>query len=77
MPETTVGVLMSITPITRVKLQEYPLEDIDLMRDLIYGEKGNVTTIITANYPGYDLPLYQSFAKRLTNRKISKTLVCK
>ena len=36
MPETTVGVLMSITPNSRVKLQKYPLEDIDLMRDLIY-----------------------------------------
>ena len=57
MPETTVGVLMSITPITRVKLQKYPLEDIDLMRDLIYSEKGNTTTIITAGYPGYTLPL--------------------
>ena len=63
MPETTAGVLMSITPITRVKLQKYPLEDIDLMRDLIYGEKGNTTTIITEGYPGYDLPLYQSFVK--------------
>ena len=62
-PETTVGVLMSITPITRVKLQKYPLEDIDLMRDLIYSEKGNTTTIITEDYPGYSLPLYQSFTK--------------
>ena len=63
-PETTVGVLMSITPITRVKLQKYPLEDIDLMRDLIYGEKGNITTIITEDYPGYSLPLYQSRYRR-------------
>lgn len=73
MPETTVGVLMKITPITRVKLQEYPLEDIDLMRDLIYGEKGNITTIITNDYPGYSLPLYQSFAKRLSSGKLNTT----
>ena len=73
MPETTVGVLMSITPITRVKLQKYPLEDIDLMRDLIYGEKGNTTTIITEDYPEYNLPLYQSFVKRLTSGKLNTT----
>lgn len=73
MKETTVGVLMSITPITRVKLQKYPLEDIDLMRDLIYGEKGNTTTIITAEYPGYKLPLYESFVKRLTSGKLNTT----
>ena len=73
MPVTTVGVLMSITPKNRVKLQEYPLEDIDLMRDLIYGEKGNTTTIITADYPEYNLPLYQSFAKRLPSGKLNTT----
>ena len=73
MPETTIGILMSITPINRVKLQHYPLEDIDLMRDLIYGEKGNITTIITANYPGYNLPLYQSFTKRLSSGKLNTT----
>lgn len=73
MPETTVGVLMSITPITRVKLQKYPLEDIDLMRDLIYGEKGNIATIITESYPGYNLPLYQSFTKRLASGKLNTT----
>ena len=73
MPETTVGILMSITPITRVKLQKYPLEDIDLMRDLIYSEKGNTTTIITASYPGYNLPLYQSFVKRLSSGKLNTT----
>lgn len=73
MAETTVGVLMSITPINRVKLQEYPLEDIDLMRDLIYGERGNITTIITNDYPGYDLPLYQSFIKRLPSGKLNTT----
>ena len=71
MPDTTVGVLMSIVPNNQVKLKAYPLEDIDLMRDLIYGEKGNTTTIITADYPGYDLPLYQSFAKRLPNGKLN------
>ena len=73
MPTTTVGVLMSITPNNRVQLQKYPLEDIDLMRDLIYGEKGNTTTIITNEYPGYKLPLYQSFAKRLPNAKLNTT----
>ena len=73
MPETTVGVLMSITPINRVKLKKYPLEDIDLMRDLIYGEKGNTTTIITAEYPGYNLPLYESFVKRLPSGKLNTT----
>lgn len=72
-PETTVGVLMKITPNNRVKLQRYPLEDIDLMRDLIYGERGNTTTIITAKYPGYNLPLYESFAKRLPNGKLNTT----
>ena len=66
MPATTVGVLMSITPKNRVQLKTYPLEDIDFMRDLIYGEKGNTTTIITADYPGYDLPLYKSFTKSLS-----------
>lgn len=70
---TTAGVLTSITPKTRVQLQKYPLEDIDLMRDLIYGEKGNTTTIITADYPGYNLPLYQSFIKRLPNGKLNTT----
>lgn len=73
MPATTVGVLMSITPTTRVKLQKYPLEDIDLMRDLIYSERGNTTTIVTAKYPGYDLPLYESFTKRLTSGKLNTT----
>lgn len=72
-PDTTAGILMSITPKTRVKLQSYPLEDIDLMRDLIYGEKGNTTTIITQQYPGYSLPLYESFAKRLTSGKLNTT----
>lgn len=67
----TAGVLMSIVPNNQVKLQKYPLEDIDLMRDLIYGEKGNTTTIITEDYPGYNLPLYQSFSKRLPNGKLN------
>ena len=71
MPETTVGVLMSIIPKNQVKLQKYPLEDIDLMRDLIYGEKGNTTTIITDDYPGYELPLYKSFSGRLPNGKLN------
>lgn len=73
MPTTTAGILMSITPKIRVQLQEYPLEDIDLMRDLIYGEKGNTTTIITADHPGYNLPLYQSFVKRLSSGKLNTT----
>lgn len=73
MSETTVGVLMSITPNNRVQLKKYPLEDIDLMRDLIYGEKGNTTTIITQEYPGYKLPLYESFAKRLPSGKLNTT----
>lgn len=73
MPTTTIGVLMSITPNNRVQLQKYPLEDIDLMRDLIYRERGNTTTIITNNYPGYNLPLYESFAKRLPNAKLNTT----
>lgn len=72
-PATTVGVLMSITTSNRVQLQKYPLEDIDLMRDLIYGERGNTTTIITDEYPGYKLPLYESFAKRLPNAKLNTT----
>ena len=73
MPTTTAGVLMSITPKNRVKLQKYPLEDIDFMRDLIYSEKGNTTTIITAGYSGYNLPLYQSFSKRLASGKLNTT----
>lgn len=73
MHTTTAGVLMSITPIVRVKLQKYPLEDIDLMRDMIYGEKGNITTVITEEHPGYDLPLYQSFTKRLSSGKLNTT----
>ena len=43
------------------------------MRDLIYGEKGNTTTIITESYPGYKLPLYQSFIKRLPSGKLNTT----
>ena len=41
MPTTTAGVLMSITPKSRVQLQDYPLEEIDEMRDIILSTKGN------------------------------------
>ena len=36
---------MSITPKTRVQLQDYPLEEIDEMRDIILSTKGNITSI--------------------------------
>ena len=42
MSETTVGVLMSITPNNRVQLKTYPLEDIDTLRDNILTTKGNI-----------------------------------
>ena len=41
MPTTTAGILMSITPKNRVQLQDYPLEEIDEMRDIILSTKGN------------------------------------
>ena len=73
MPATQAGVLMSISPKQRVALQDYPLEDIDEMRDLILQTKGNTTLIVTDEQTGYDLPLYKSFAKRLPNGKLNTT----
>ena len=45
MAPTQVGLLMSITPKNRVQLQNYPLEEIDEMRDVILSTKGNITSI--------------------------------
>jgi hypothetical protein len=72
MPETTVGVLMSITPNDRVKLKTYPLEDIDTLRDNILTTKGNVTFNVTGND---SIPLLKSFAERLPSKKLNTTSV--
>lgn len=69
----TVGVLMSITPKNRVSLKNYPLEDIDEMRDLILQTKGNTTLYINNEHTGYDLPLYKSFGERLPTKKLNTT----
>lgn len=69
----TVGVLMSITPKNRVSLKNYPLEDIDEMRDLILQTKGNTTLYINEEQAEYDLPLYKSFGERLPTRKLNTT----
>lgn len=69
----TVGVLMSITPKNRVSLKNYPLEDIDEMRDLILQTKGNTTLYINDEHTGYDLPLYKSFGERLPTKKLNTT----
>lgn len=70
--ETTVGVLMSITPNNRVQLKTYPLEDIDTLRDNILTTKGNVVFNATGNN---SIPLLKSFAERLPNGKLNTTSV--
>lgn len=69
----TVGVLMSITPKNRVSLKNYPLEDIDEMRDLILQTKGNTTLYVNDEQAEYDLPLYKSFGERLPTGKLNTT----
>ena len=71
MPETTVGILMSITPNNRVKLKSYPLEEIEEMRDQILQTKGNTTFTVkqTDNIPN----LYKGFTQRLPNAKLNTT----
>lgn len=69
----TVGVLMSITPKNRVSLKDYPLEDIDEMRDLILQTKGNTTLYVNEEQAEYDLPLYKSFGERLPTGKLNTT----
>lgn len=71
--QTTVGVLMSITPKNRVSLKSYPLEDIDEMRDLILQTKGNTTLYVNEEQAEYDLPLYKSFGERLPTGKLNTT----
>jgi hypothetical protein len=71
--QTTVGVLMSITPKNRVSLKSYPLEDIDEMRDLILQTKGNTTLYVNEEQSEYDLPLYKSFGERLPTGKLNTT----
>ena len=73
MPTTQAGVLMSITPKNRVSLKNYPLEDIDEMRDLILQTKGNTTLYVNDEQTGYDLPLYKSFGERLPTGKLNTT----
>lgn len=72
MSETTVGVLMSITPNNRVQLKTYPLEDIDTLRDNILTTKGNTTFLTTGTN---SIPLLRSFAERLPNGKLNTTSV--
>ena len=69
MAPTQVGLLMSITPKNRVKLQDYPLEQIDEMRDIILSTKGNITSIPNKS----DIALYKSFGQRLPNGKLNTT----
>lgn len=69
MAPTQVGLLMSITPKNRVKLQDYPLEQIDEMRDAILSTKGNITSIPNKS----DIALYESFGQRLPNGKLNTT----
>ena len=72
MPATTVGVLMSITPNSRVQLKAYPLEDIDTLRDNILTKKGNITFNVTGDE---SIPLLKSFAQRLPNGKLNTASV--
>lgn len=69
----TVGVLMSIIPKNRVSLKNYPLQDIDEMRDLILQTKGNTTLYVNEEQAEYDLPLYKSFGERLPTGKLNTT----
>lgn len=69
MAPTQVGLLMSITPNNRVKLQDYPLEQIDEMRDIILSTKGNITSISNKS----NIPLYDSFSQRLPNGRLNTT----
>lgn len=69
MAPTQVGLLMSITPNNRVQLQDYPLEQIDEMRDVILSTKGNITNIPNKS----DIALYKSFGQRLPNGKLNTT----
>ena len=69
MAPTQVGLLMSITPKNRVQLKDYPLEQIDEMRDIILATKGNVTSVPNKS----DIPLYDSFGQRLPNGKLKTT----
>ena len=71
MSPTQVGLLMSITPKNRVKLQDYPLEQIDEMRDIILGTKGNITNISNKS----SIDLYDSFGQRLPNGKLNTTIL--
>ena len=69
MAPTQVGLLMSITPKNRVQLQDYPLEEIDEMRDIILSTKGNITSIPNKS----SIALYDSFGQRLPNGKLNTT----
>lgn len=69
MAPTQVGLLMSITPKNRVKLQDFPLEEIDEMRDIILSTKGNITSIPNKS----SIALYDSFGQRLPNGKLNTT----
>lgn len=69
MAPTQVGLLMSITPKNRVKLQDFPLEEIDEMRDIILSTKGNITSVSNKS----SITLYDSFGKRLPNGKLNTT----
>lgn len=69
MAPTQVGLLMSITPNNRVQLKDYPLEQIDEMRDIILATKGNITSIPNKS----SIALYDSFGQRLPNGKLNTT----
>lgn len=69
MAPTQAGLLMSITPKNRVQLKDYPLEQIDEMRDVILSTKGNITSIPNKS----SIALYDSFSQRLPNGKLNTT----
>ena len=68
---TTVGVLMSISPTNRVKLQSHALDDIDEIRDQILQQKGNTTFIISKESTVPDI--YKGFTQRLPNDNLNTT----
>ena len=72
MPETQVGLLMSISPKNRVKLTTYPLNSIEEIRDQILQKKGNTTFYIKEG--SGTPPLYDRFTERLPNGELNTTV---
>lgn len=71
MPETQVGLLLSITPKNRVRLASYSLESIEEIRDQILLRKGNTTFYIRE---GSATPtLYHRFTQRKSDGTLNTT----